>query len=80
VFILRPNRKCFKKGHKSVGAAEAHLRGLLKSKEFKPDYKANQQLRVYYCIARSCQKAPWHVGHDKYSQTETQCAKVTAKD
>ena len=66
--IDRPGKRCWKQGHKSKGAAEAHLRGLEKAQEFKPDEKQGIQMIVYYCIAKRCQGAPWHVGHDRYAK------------
>lgn len=64
--VDRTNKRCRKQGHKSQGAAEAHLRGLRKAQEFKPDRKADLEMSVYYCIAKSCRESPWHVGHNKY--------------
>jgi hypothetical protein len=62
------NKHCRKRGHKSRGAAEAHLRGLVKSQEFKPDHKQGLPMVVYYCIAKSCREMPWHVGHNRYAK------------
>lgn len=56
-------KRCFKKGHKSRGAAEAHMRALLKIQDINPDAKEVEKLNVYYCIARRCRENPWHVGH-----------------
>jgi hypothetical protein len=66
--IDRTNKRCGKQGHRSRGAAEAHLRGLMKAQEFKPDWKPRVQMVVYYCIAKTCSEAPWHVGHDRHAR------------
>lgn len=68
--IDRTNKRCSKQGHKPKGAAEAHLRGLNKAQEFKPDLKRGIRMVVYYCIAKSCRDNPWHVGHDRHARVE----------
>jgi len=64
--IERIGKHCHKRGHRSRGAAEAHLRGLEKAKDYKPDFKDGLPMVVYYCIARTCRENPWHVGHNKF--------------
>jgi len=68
--VDKTSKRCSRQGHKSKGAAEAHLRGLNKAQEFKPDMKQGIQMAVYYCIAKSCRETPWHVGHNRYARVE----------
>lgn len=60
-----PRKKCRKRGHKSQGVAEAHLRALLKEREghiiINPE-----TLHTYPCSNTRCKKACWHVGHEEH--------------
>jgi hypothetical protein len=67
--VIETHKKhCHKRGYKSRGAAEAHLRGLEKAKDYKPDLKDGLPMVVYYCIAISCRENPWHVGHNQFAK------------
>jgi hypothetical protein len=58
-------KPCFKVGYISKGAAEAHIRSLIKNNDRRPDKKHLQPLLPYKCEHRSCRKLPWHAGHPK---------------
>lgn len=53
--------RCNKQAHKSKGAAEAHLRHLVRDGVERP--KNGQPLVVYPCIIYRPHCGFWHVGH-----------------
>jgi len=61
--------RCNKVGHRSWGAAEAHMRHLerLRERGDQPDWKYNKKLEVYKCRWKNCLDSgkPFHVGHER---------------
>lgn len=54
-------KTCSKHEHKSEGAAEAHLRALVRQREIDLE-----RFRVYFCAEHHA----WHIGKRKLQQTE----------